>query len=257
MEYRDLGTTGMCVSLIGLGTVKFGRNVGLRYPVAPELPSTRAFAELLASARDIGINFIDTAPAYGVSEERLGELLSGNRDDWILCTKVGESFVSGQSHFDFSPEQARHSVMRSLRRLRTDRLDVVLVHSDGNDVDIIERRGTLHALAQMKHEGLIRAFGMSHKTVEGGMLAAQVSDVVMATLGLDHLDELPVIDHARTHGCGVLIKKALDDGKGAGDAARRRLSLEFAAKVPGVSSIVVGTTNPDHLRENAAALDRF
>jgi aryl-alcohol dehydrogenase-like predicted oxidoreductase len=215
----------------------------------------RELTKLLAIAHDLGINLIDTAPAYGVSEERLGELLSGRRNDWIVCTKVGETFTSGQSQFDFSPEHARYSVTRSLRRLGTDRLDVVLVHSDGSDVDIIERQGTLQALAQMKREGSIRAFGMSHKTVAGGMRAAEICDVVMATLGLDQRDELGVIEHARTHGCGVLIKKALDGGKAASDITRRTLSLEFVASVPGVSSIVVGTTSPEHLRENAAALE--
>lgn len=254
MQYRPLGATGLRVSLVGLGTVKFGRNEALQYTAPPTLPSTRALTELLAAARDLGINVIDTAPAYGSSEQRLGELLAGQRDQWVICTKVGETFESGVSAFDFSPEQARRSVLRSLQRLRTDRLDVVLVHSDGNDVDIIEQHGTLQALAQMKSEGLIRAFGMSHKTVVGGTRAAAVCDVVMATLNVDQQAELVTIEQARTRSCGVLIKKALDSGRAAGDTARRSQSLQFVAAVPGVSCIVVGTTNPDHLREDVAAL---
>ena len=256
MQYRQLGATGLRVSLIGLGTVKFGRNEALQYAAPLTLPSTRALTELLATARDLGINVIDTAPAYGSSEERLGELLAGQRDAWVVCTKVGESFESGVSAFDFSPEQARRSVLRSLQRLRTDRLDVVLVHSDGNDVDIIEHHGTLQALAQLKSEGLIRAFGMSHKTVAGGMRAASDCDVVMATLNVDQQAELVTIEQARTRRCGVLIKKALDSGRAAGDATRRSRSLQFVAAVPGVSCIVVGTTDPDHLREDVAALTR-
>ena len=118
----------------------------------------------MAVARDAGVNLIDTAPAYGTSEQRIGELLAGQRNDWVLCTKVGEIFEAGASRWDFSPEHTRRSVHESLRRLVTDHLDVVLVHSNGDDVDIIRNFGTLQMLAQLKHEGLIRAFGMSHKT---------------------------------------------------------------------------------------------
>src|SRR5690606_10695887 len=92
----------------------------------------------------------------------------GNKD-WVIVTKVGEEFDNGESHFDFSPAHTRRSVERSLQRLGTDYLDVVLVHSDGNDLAIVEQHGTLEALAKMKQEGLIRAFGLSGKTVEGGL----------------------------------------------------------------------------------------
>ena len=254
MQYRELGKTGIRVSLLGLGAVKFGRTEGLKYPTASMLPSMRDLTNLLATARDLGINLIDTAPAYGVSEERLGTLLSERRNHWVVCTKVGETFENGRSHHDFSPEHTLASVRRSLRRLATDRIDVVLVHSDGNDRDIIEKHGTLQALEQLKQEGLIRAFGISHKSVAGGMLAVDRCDVVMATLNVDHQDELPVIELARARRCGVLIKKALDSGDAARDPQRRTRSLEFAAHTPGVSCIVVGTTDSDHLLENVNVL---
>ncbi len=66
------------------------------------IPDAAAAANLIAFAKDLGINLLDTAPAYGNSEERLGQLLQGQRDDWIICTKVGEEFDNGASHFDFS-----------------------------------------------------------------------------------------------------------------------------------------------------------
>ena len=257
MQYRELGRTGIRVSLMGLGAVKFGRTEGLKYPSPSTLPTMRALADLLAAAHDLGVNLIDTAPAYGSSEERLGQLLAGRRNDWVLCTKVGETFDGTRSHYDFSPEQTRRSVLRSLQRLATDRLDVVLVHSDGNDVAIIDERGTLQALAQMKQEGLIRAFGMSHKTVAGGLRAVDVCDAVMTTLNVEDRETLAVVEHAHARGCGVLIKKALASGAVAHDPARRRASLQFLAATRGVSSIVVGTTDVIHLRENATALEHL
>ncbi len=255
MQYRELGKTGLRVSLLGLGAVAFGRTEGLKYAIAPRLPSMRELKDLLAVAHELGVNLIDTAPAYGLSEARLGELLAGQRHEWVLCTKVGEIFEAGQSRYDFSPEQTRRSVRNSLMQLATDHLDVVLIHSNGDDIDIIRNRGTLQMLAQLKDEGLIRAFGVSHQTVAGGMSAVEVCDVVMATLSLSVREQLDVIARAHAHGCGVLIKKALDSGRVAMDAEQRRHSLNFVANTPGVSGIVIGTTNPLHLRANADDLD--
>lgn len=249
MEYRLLGSTGMRVSLLGLGTVKLGRNTGVKYPRPFHLPDDRAVTTLLACARDLGINLIDTAPAYGSSEARLGALLPGPRQDWILCTKVGEEFVDGTSRFDFSPEHTRTSVQRSLARLGTDYLDVVLIHSDGNDLEILERHGTLDVLAELRESGLVRAVGMSHKTLAGGRRALALgADVIMATVNTAQREELPLVEEAAALGRGVLVKKALASGHAGSE------SLRFAAAVPGVSSLVVGTIDPDHLRSNVQHL---
>jgi aryl-alcohol dehydrogenase-like predicted oxidoreductase len=145
MQRRRLGSTAITVSLLGLGTVKLGRDTGVRYPRPFRIPDDAAAGRLLARARDLGIDLIDTAPAYGASEERLGRLLAGQRDAWVIVTKVGEEFENGRSRHDFTPEHVRFSVERSLRRLATDRLDVVLIHSDGDDVAILDRYGTLEA----------------------------------------------------------------------------------------------------------------
>jgi aryl-alcohol dehydrogenase-like predicted oxidoreductase len=250
MEYRDLGRTGMSVSVLGLGTVKLGRNEKLSYPEPFDLPDEAAARRLLDTAHDLGINLLDTAPAYGTSESRLGRLLAGRRDDWLICTKVGEHFEHGRSTFDFTPDAVRASVIRSLERLRTDRLDIVLIHSDGNDREILDHFGTLDALEDLKRSGVIRAVGISHKTTDGARRALEVGcDVIMATLNLDYREELPAIAAAAEAGCGVLIKKALASGHAGAE------SLRFAAGCPGVSSVIVGTLNPEHLRANARALE--
>ena len=113
MNYKPLGTTDIDVSVIGLGTVKFGRNTDVKYPTGFDLPSFEQMAELLSFAKEHGINLIDTAPAYGRSEERLGKLLKGQRQDWVICGKVGEEYVNNQSHFDFTPKHIKHSITHS------------------------------------------------------------------------------------------------------------------------------------------------
>ena len=254
---RKLGTTGMQVSCLGLGTVKFGRNQEVKYPADFELPSDREITALLEASREAGINLLDTAPAYGSSEERLGRLLP-DRDQWLLCTKVGEVFSGGRSHFDFSARHVRESVELSLRNLRTDYLDLVLIHSDGKDLDILERSGCLETLEQFRAKGLLRAIGMSSKTIEGGLRAIQLVDVLMLTYNRTDTSQAPVIAKAQEAGRGVLIKKGLASGHAVSDDNTDRggavaENFRFLLQPAGVSSVIVGTINPRHLRENIAA----
>ncbi len=257
---RPLGSTGLTPSILGLGTVKLGRDQGVKYPEKFTIPDDREAANLLACAWDLGINLLDTAPSYGNSEQRLGQLLAGQRQQWLICTKVGEEFENGQSAYDFSPEHTRFSIERSLRRLGTDYLDMVLVHSDGNDEDIIVNQGTLQALAELKKAGKLRAFGMSTKTVAGGLLAARHADCVMITWNLQYQDEVPVIDYCHQQQKGVLIKKALASGHLAVDGLEANQKCDPVARNfelifshPGVSSAIIGTINPNHLRSNVNA----
>jgi aryl-alcohol dehydrogenase-like predicted oxidoreductase len=252
---RALGKSGLQVSALGLGTVKLGRNQGVKYPRPFELPDDRSATSLLDCARDLGINLLDTAPAYGSSEERLGSLLPGRRRDWLLCSKVGEEFENGSSRFDFTPEHTRASVLRSLRRLRTDVLDIVLVHSDGDDLRIIEQLGTLEALAQLRREGLVRAFGMSTKTVAGGIAAAARCDLVMLTYNLACQQERPVLDACLRAGSGALVKKPLASGHLGSDNNRRTLQdcMNFVFAHAGTSAAIVGTIDRAHLEADVAA----
>ncbi len=245
---RPLGDTGINVSPLGLGTVKFGRNQGVKYPHAFDLPDEAALADLLALTKDLGINMLDTAPAYGLSEERLGRLLKGQRDDWVIVGKAGEEFVDGQSFYKFTPEHFEMSLERSLKRLNTDYIDMLLIHSDGSDMDILSNDDLIATMHKFKERGLVRAIGASTKTVDGGIKTLELMDVVMACYNPDYLDEMPVLDYAAKHNKGTLIKKAL----GSGHLPAQK-SLEFAFGHEGVSSIIVGTINPNHLKDNVAA----
>lgn len=259
--WRPLGSTDLQISPLGLGTVKLGRDQGVKYPDGFQIPDERSAANLLALARDLGINLLDTAPAYGVSEQRLGPLLRGQRHDWVLCSKVGEEFEQGRSHFDFSAAHTRYSVERSLRRLHTDYLDLVLVHSDGNDLAILQHEGVYAELARLRQAGLIRAFGFSGKTVEGGIAALADGDCAMVTYNLAEQGERAVLDHATAQHKGILIKKALASGHlcrlpaegdqpaaASKDPVRASFELIFAHQA--VGSVIVGTINPQHLQDN-------
>jgi aryl-alcohol dehydrogenase-like predicted oxidoreductase len=247
LEHRELGQSGISVSCIGLGTVKFGRNQEVKYPSNFALPSDEEIVSLIDQAKSLGINLLDTAPAYGSSEQRLGRLLS-DRKDWVICTKVGEEFVTGKSFYDYSANHIRKSIERSLLNLNTDYLDLVLIHSDGNDVAIIESTDCLEALSKLKERGLIRAIGMSTKSIEGGQKAVDLTDAVMVTYNPTCSKDEIVIDHALTNRKGVLIKKALNSGHDCEGGVEK--SFEFSLNHPGVTSIIFGTISSAHLEAN-------
>jgi len=258
MLKRTLGSSGIDVSVLGLGTVKIGRNQQVKYPSGFELPDDKIVVELFELAQSLGINFIDTAPAYGSSEQRLGELLPDHHD-WVIVTKVGEIFESGESRFDFSFDYTVNSVEQSLKKLKRDVLDVVLVHSDGNDMDIINNEPVFDALESLKDKGMVKAYGMSSKTVEGGRWVVQNCDVVMATANLDYDEERSVLELAEKLNKGVIIKKGLQSGhvdKASGGSGVDA-SFEHILGLPGVSSMIVGTINRSHLQDNVSIVNRI
>ena len=252
MEQRELGSTGIKVSVLGLGTVKLGRSEGVKYPHPFTIPDDSQARRLLDTAAELGINLLDTAPAYGDSEARLGRLLKGRRQQWVLCTKAGEEFEGGQSRYDFRPETLHASVRRSLQRLGADCLDIVLLHSDGRDTEILQE-GALEALKEIKQQGLVRAVGMSVKTAAGGCLAAEQGDAVMLCYRPDYQDEAAVLEHCARHGAGALIKKVLDSGHAVSPDVPVR-NLRFALAHPAATAAIVGTISQEHLRENCRAL---
>ena len=252
MLKRPLGTTGIEVSALGLGTVKFGRNTGVDYPHPYELPSDGRIADLLAVAQRQGVNLLDTAPAYGTSEARIGEAIEGHRDDWVICTKAGEEFDGVTSLYDFSEDTILASAERSLARLRTDELDILLLHSDGRPVYEIESAGAFRALIRLKREGMVRAVGFSGKSAADAEAAMPGSDVLMCTINANYRDEVAMVGEAADQAVGVLVKKPL-----AGGFAGDPMTVADTTCLDGVTSVVVGTVDPDHLTANAEAVLRI
>lgn len=252
LPHKQLGNTDLYVSILGLGTVKLGRNTDVKYPTTFEIPSDKQAADLLALAKDLNINLLDTAPAYGNSEERLGKLLKNQRKDWIIIGKAGEEYIDKKSIYNFTPKYLLNSIKRSLKNLNTDYIDLLLIHSDGNDEEIINTYGVFDTLNQAKQQGLIRYSGMSTKTVAGGLLTLKNSDVAMVTYNPSHTEELPVMQYGAQNNKGILIKKAL--GSGYLDMAS---AMQFIWQQPGIGSVILGTINPEHLRENVKEIIRL
>ena len=158
-EHRPLGSSGLVVSRVGLGCNNFGRRIGL--------DDARAVVD---AALDEGITLFDTSDSYGESEEILGELLGGRRDQVLLATKFG-SDLQGANGPDWgargSRRYIRRAVERSLRRLRTDWIDLYQLHFPDPVTPMDE---TLAALTELVHEGKVRYIGSSN------LSAWQVSD---------------------------------------------------------------------------------
>jgi aryl-alcohol dehydrogenase-like predicted oxidoreductase len=265
---RPLGTTGIALPPLALGTVKLGRLTGLKYPgAAPtQLPTDDAVRSLLRTAWSRGIRLIDTAPAYGRSEQRLGTLLpeiaptaatqanTDTTDRWLICTKVGEVFneATSASTYDFSPTHIRESVERSLKHLRVPMLDIVLLHfaTGSLDQDVLAQGHALRTLRELQNQGLIRAVGASIGSIPGGELALSHAharcDVLMLTLNQHDRSMAGLVARAHAQGVGVLIKKPLASGHV--DPAE---SLRGVLNTPGVTAAVVGTANPAHLSDLA------
>ncbi|MEX0716967.1 MAG: aldo/keto reductase [Planctomycetaceae bacterium] len=250
--HRPLGRTGLTVSAIGYGAVKIGRNQAVKYPRPFDLPDEAEAARVLNAVLDCGITHIDTAPAYGLSEERIGRALAHRRPEFVLSTKVGEEFVEGVSRFDFSAASIRRSVHRSLARLRTDVLDLVLIHSHGDDRAILEETDAVATLLDLRWRGLVRGIGLSGKTLAGAERALDWADAIMVEYSLDDRTHAAVMEEAHRRGVAVLVKKGLGSGRLPAEAA-----LEFVLANSHVTSVVVGGLNVEHLRSNVATAERI
>jgi aryl-alcohol dehydrogenase-like predicted oxidoreductase len=205
MEFRRLGKSGLTVSAVGLGT----NNLGMKL----DMDGSR---EVVHAALDQGITLFDTADSYGASEERLGELLAGHRDDVVLATKFGsDASARGNGNgADWGARGSRRYVVRaveaSLRRLRTDWIDLYQMHRPDPLTPIEE---TLAALSDLVRAGKVRYVGSSNFT---GWQVAE-ADWTSRTRGLERMvsaqneyswlqrdlerDVVPALEH---YGVGLL-----------------------------------------------------
>lgn len=245
MVRRRLGSCGLAVSPIGFGAFKIGRNVGIKYAQSYDLPDESTVNRLLNTVLDLGINYIDTAPAYGISEERIGRAISSRRREFVLCTKVGETFEDGRSTYDFSEPAVRRSVARSRERLGSNELDIVLIHSDGNDLQILNETDVVPTLTALRDAGVIKAIGLSAKTVDGARAALAWADVLMVEYHVRDQLHGPVIAEAAEAGVGIVVKKGLASGEL--DPAE---AVPFVLSTPGVASLVIGSLGIDHIQAN-------
>jgi aryl-alcohol dehydrogenase (NADP+) len=150
MEYRNLGNSGLKVSPICLGTMMFG-----------DRTDEAEAARIVASAREAGVNFIDTADAYakGESERITGKLIAGDRDRWVLATKVANPMGDDPNRRGTGRKWILQAIDESLERLDTDYVDIYYLHKDIEDTPLEE---TLGAMADVIAEGKARYFGISN-----------------------------------------------------------------------------------------------
>ena len=161
MQYRTLGRTGIKVSPYALGALALGTPIGN--------PDHDDSVRINHKALDAGINFIDTADAYGESEVVVGKSLKGRRDSVVLATKVGRPIGDDPSHQGASRRWIITAVENSLRRLQTDYIDLYQIHRPDPGTDIEE---TLSALSDLIRSGKVRVIGAS-QTPASDIIEAQ------------------------------------------------------------------------------------
>lgn len=249
---RTAPRLGRAVTTLGWGAFKIGRNEAIKYPAAYPLPSEAEAQQCVSAVIAMGIRVVDTAPAYGVSEERIGRALAplepALRSEIFLSTKVGEEFIDGHSHYDFSAPAITRSLCQSLMRLQCERVDMVWIHSDGSDLEIIQRGDAIRALASAKHGGRCGAIGFSPKTIEGARAAIEddAIDAIMIELHPELAENEPILDLAQARGKSIFVKKPLASGR-----LDPAVALPWILAHPQVTCVVVGGLSLPRLRANA------
>jgi aryl-alcohol dehydrogenase-like predicted oxidoreductase len=227
MRYRPLGHSGLLVSVAGLGCNNFGRRL-----------DTEATRSVIDAAIDAGITLLDTADMYGTgrSEEILGEVLAGRRDQVVLATKFGHSGVD----MGYGPAAGakggrayiRRAVEHSLRRLRTDYIDLYQLHTPDPATPIGE---TMAALGELIAEGKVRYIGHSNfsgwQVAEAAVLARELGTVPFISAQnhwslLERGAEAEVVPAARHFGLGVLPYFPLANGLLTGKIRRGQQAAE-------------------------------
>jgi aryl-alcohol dehydrogenase-like predicted oxidoreductase len=289
VESRRLGRTGLEVSEIGFGAFEIGRTWGTWVRDLYQRPDEADAVRTLNAVLDSGINFIDTAPAYELSEERIGKAISHRRSEFILATKVGERRDDGDedSTYDYTPEATMAFIEESLKRMRTDVIDLVQIHSA--PFDVICAGDTLGAMNRAKEQGKVRHVGMSGGVAEAIQAVNDGGyDTVEVSFSIAYRDaDAELFDLARQNDVGVIIKDGLaaglltdkaehlgDDQADSREMARRlslecvkeyakphtdgtlaELALRFALSYDAVSTIIAGSRSIEHVIANVAVSD--
>ncbi|MGB6455172.1 MAG: aldo/keto reductase [Streptosporangiaceae bacterium] len=282
---RQLGRTGTDVTILGYGAMELRGQ-----PRGPAIADAEA-GRLLNAVLDSGINLIDTSVDYGRSEELIGRYLGHRREEYFLASKCGcpLQMLAGTPPpypHDYSPANVRADVEQSLRRLGTDRLDLVQVHMSPSRAQL-EADDTVVTLQGLQEAGKVRFIGMSGILPNlPDHIAMNVFDVFQIPYSAIQREHEDLIAAAAAAGAGTLIRggvargapaedknwRAGPIGLGAGEGQRRwdssglgdaldgmsrmEFMLRFTLSHPGLATTIVGTANIDHLRGNVAVAEQ-
>jgi len=217
MQYRTLGRTGIRVSEIGFGAWAIGGSAEASgVPIGWGRSSDDDSLAAIRRARDLGVTFFDTADSYGFgrSESLLGIVLSRHRKDVVIATKVGVVRNStGDLRKDFSKQHIYHAVDGSLKRLRSDYIDVYQMHNP--TIDDLQRGEIQEVMEQLQDDGKIRFWGVSISTVQEGLEIVRrgwghTLQVLYNVLNQAPADEL--LPLAKERGFGVIARVPLASG---------------------------------------------
>jgi len=267
MQYKVLGRTGLKVSVIGCG----GAVIGIPFYLAHEDtsdPETQAvFISALESAVELGINYFDTAPGYGngIGETIYGQALSKHRDKIFLASKVT---------YSGNPDEIKASVEQSLRRLKTDYLDVIQFHGgyfSDEEADDILNGGRLDMLEELRDAEKVRFIGITAEVPTGAlerMLASQRFDILQICYNLanqlscDHSRECRGIAAiAEQHNMGIVtmrtatsgfMQKLLNCEFGLNEDAATLMCIKYVLSTPEIDVALVGMRNPSEVEINVA-----
>ena len=270
MEMKELGKTGIKVSILGLGLAEIPRHDDSSSDVDMA-------GRVLNNALDNGINFLDTAACYGETEEMIGQTVSHRRSDYYLATKAGH--VTGDASGEpWSTNVVEESIERSLRRLKTDHLDLVQIHTC--PIEILEKGDIIEVLERAREAGKTRFIGHSGDNEEA-MWAVKSGrfDTLQTSYSIveQHARTKGLFEAAESHGVGVIIKRPVANGvwgknkspsSYADDYFKRYeimsdsgpvngspedahvLAMGFVLDRPEVDTVIVGTHNADHVVSN-------
>lgn len=255
MPVRSLGKIGFKAAILAFGAQRIGE-------ARSDQPTTDA---IVAEGLEQGLNYIDTAPNYGLSEERLGRALKGKRDRVFLSTKIEQG----------TREQAMAQIRESLRRLQTDHLDCVQFHNIARTdrwADLngpLGADGALAALREAKKQGMIRHIGCTtHTAPSRVMRLMDTGEIEILTCVLNFVDrhiyhlEEKLLPEARRRGIPVIAMKAIGGpigpvGARLGTPQDYRTAMRYAWSLSGVAAAIVGFRSTRELHEGIAAAREF